>query len=171
MTNAEMKTFLTLGWGSFGARIYRTRCAYNARYFAGRLKPLPIVPTPTLPFGHCVGLTSGGGIARHILLAAPKDHDVLVGDKGVLLHEMIHQHLFETGQDVRHAGQPWCDCVMRLNKRIARKAIFASPTTVRKIDGRSVRLNPACAATGRASLSQQEIARWPHSTGIELGAL
>ena len=66
---------------------------------------------------------------------------------------MIHQHLFETGQDVRHAGQPWCDCVMRLNERIARKAIFASPTTVRKIDGRSIRLNLACAATGRASLS------------------
>ena len=51
---------LTLGWGSFGARIHRTWCTYNGRYFSGRLKPLPIVPTPTLPFGHCVGLTSGG---------------------------------------------------------------------------------------------------------------
>jgi hypothetical protein len=167
-----MKTFLTLGWSSFGARIYRTWCAYNERYFAGRLKPLPIVPTPTLPFGHCVAQTSGSsGIARHILLAAPLDHDVLVADNGVLLHEMVHQHLIETGQNPHHAGQPWCDCVMRLNKQIAKKEIFASPTSVRKVDGRSVRLNPACTATGRPSLPQQDIARWPHSTGIKLGAL
>ena len=60
---------------------------------------------------------------------------------------------------------------MRLNKQISRKEIFASPTTVRKVDGRSVRLNMACTETGRESLSQADIARWPPSVGIKLGAL
>lgn len=173
MTNDEMKTFLTLGWGKFGARIHAAWCKYNDLYFNNTLKPLPIVPTAILPYGHCVAYTRGSrGVANHIMLAAPKQGEVLVADKGVLLHEMIHQHLFETGKDPSHAGKPWCDCIVRLNKQIGRKAIHAAPDKFGKdADRRSFRFKPVCEATGLASLSQQDIARWPHSVGIKLGAL
>ena len=158
MTNDEMKTFLTLGWGKFGTSIQAAWCKYNDLYFNNTLKPLPIVPTAILPYGHCVAYTRGSrGIANHIMLAAPKQGEVLVADKGVLLHEMIHQHLFETGKDPSHAGKPWCDCIVRLNKQIGRKAIHAAPDKFGKdADRRSFRFKPVCEATGLASLSQQD---------------
>ena len=159
MTNDEMKTFLTLGWGKFGARIHAAWCKYNDLYFNNTLKPLPIVPTAILPYGHCVAYTRGSrGVANHIMLAAPKQGEVLVADKGVLLHEMIHQHLFETGKDPSHAGKPWCDCIVRLNKQIGRKAIHAAPDKFGKdADRRSFRFKPVCEATGLATSASRTL--------------
>ena len=139
MTNDEMKTFLTLGWGKFGARIHAAWCKYNDLYFNNTLKPLPIVPTAILPYGHCVAYTRGSrGVANHIMLAAPK---------------MIHQHLFETGKDPSHAGKPWCDCIVRLNKQIGRKAIHAAPDKFGKdADRRSFRFKPSGSASAIPTL-------------------
>jgi hypothetical protein len=38
----------------------------------------------------------------------------LLADNAVLLHEMVHQFLFERNEDPSHKGEPWCREIMRL---------------------------------------------------------
>ena len=121
----------------------------------------------------CIGLTSR---TEHILLAAPARGERLIADRGTLLHEMVHQYLNETGQNPRHAGQPWCDCIMRLNQMITGRSIYATPDKIGKEGSgksrSSYRYKPVCEATGAESLPQKVIARWPHDeVGIKLGPL
>jgi hypothetical protein len=166
-----MQTFLNHGWGEFGEEIFQTWAEYNDRFFKGKLKPIAIVPTPLLPYGHCVGLTEG---TKNMMLAAPSTHHKkeLRADRGTLLHEMIHQYLFENGHDAKHAGKPWCDCVMLLHKTVTGDALFCAPDKVGKLKGtnKSYRFKPTCEETGVESLPQKDIARWPHSVGLKLGA-
>jgi hypothetical protein len=88
---------------------------------------------------------------------------------------MIHQLLHESGEYTKHEGAPWCREIMRLHKQITGTDIWAGPYTVRKVkDGdrrRSVRVNLPEPGTGRPSIGQKEIARWPHGSGINLGAI
>jgi hypothetical protein len=149
---------------------------FNRLYFGGRLKPLPIFLTPSTPYGHCIGWTCGGGPVTHIALADPRKGNVLVADRGVLLHEMIHQFLHESGEYARHDGGPWCREVMRLHRLLTGKDVWAGKYTVTKKrlpdGGRvSVRGNVARPGDGEASLTQKVISRWPYSAGIDLGPL
>ena len=65
LTHKQMQAFLQYGWGGFGDRIYRTWTDYNERYFDGALKPIAIVPAPTLPYEACVGPHHPGHRAHH----------------------------------------------------------------------------------------------------------
>lgn len=96
--------------------------------------------------------------ASAIYLAAPRDGDHLVADRGVLCHEMIHAWLRQCGDDPKHSGQPWRDEIVRLS-RIEGRTIVAMKTKVAKEKGtrRSVRVTP------EGSLNQAEIAGWPLS--------
>lgn len=114
---------------------------------------------------------------RTITLNVPKDHNDLLADNNTLLHEMIHQFLFERGEDAAHAGTGWRREIMRLNKLITGRDIWAGrSTTVRQDQGdgvkKVVRLNLPNKATGEISMGQMQIARWPHDgVGIRLGTL
>jgi hypothetical protein len=91
---------------------------FNVRYFENALRPVPLVLTQTLPYGKRLAFCSyGSGVksGRTITLNVPKDYTVLVADNGVLLHEMIHQYLFERSEDPRHSGAPWRREIMRLS--------------------------------------------------------
>jgi hypothetical protein len=175
-TVADMTRTLVVGWGEVGHRVAECWVEYNKLYFDGRLKPLPIFLTPVLPYGKRVGHTRCGGAVTHIALTAPNWGTFLVADRGVLLHEMIHQLLNESGEYTSHDGEPWCREVMRLTKLVTDQDIWAGQYTVRKVrdeDGnrRSVRLNLPEPETGRPSIGQLEIASWPHSLGIKLGSI
>jgi hypothetical protein len=175
-TFEEMRRTLVVGWGDLGERTAQCWREFNRLYFADELLPLPIFLTPTLPYGRRVGETCCGNAVTHIALAAPRVGNILVADRGVLLHEMIHQLLHERGQDPGHKDQPWRQEIMRLHLQITGKSIWAGAYTVGKqkcADGerRSVRMNQADPATGRESITQGKIARWPHSLGVRLGHL
>jgi hypothetical protein len=174
-TFAEMRHALEVGWGEVGGRVAQAWADFNNVYFGRRLKPLPIFLTPATPYGKRVAWTCCGGPVTHIALCAPKRGTVLVADRDTLLHEMIHQFLHEAGEDTKHAGEPWCREVMRLHKQITGKEIWAGKYTVMKkrVGGRrvSVRVNLPRPGTGEPSIPQAEIARWPHGSGIALGAL
>jgi hypothetical protein len=123
--------------------------------------------TATLPFGktcHCVQ-----GTGRSISLGD--------ADDGIMLHAMIHQILNERREDAKHMGPGWRREIMRLHGDITGTDIWAGrSTTIRRaVEGyavkRMVRINAPDRATGAVSLMQAEIARWPHSAGIDLGAL
>jgi hypothetical protein len=83
---------------------------------------------------------------------------------------MIHQFLFERGEDAAHAGAPWRREIMRLHAAIAGTAIWAGRSTPARQGGKVVRINEPH-ADGRPSLTQGAIARWPHSVGLEFGPI
>ena len=65
---------------------------------------------------------------------------------------------------------------MRLHRDLVGKRIWAAPENVGKERGsdgerKSIRLQKPCPDTGMASISRQDLSRWPHSCGIDLGAL
>jgi hypothetical protein len=174
-TVADMRRTLEVGWGQLGLCVADCWVEFNRLYFGGRLLPLPIFLTPVLPYGRCVGQTECCGVVTHIALAAPRQGRFLVADKDTLLHEMLHQFLHEAGENPKHEGMPWCREIMRLTKQITGKDIWAGAYTIRKVrDGqarRSVRINLPEPGTGRPSIGQRQIARWPDSLGIKLGTL
>ena len=172
----EMRRALVAGWGRLGGRVADYWDEYNRAYFGGRLRPLPIFLTPATPFGRRIGWTCCGGAITHIALAAPTRGTVLVADRCTLLHEMVHQHLHEKGEDFKHAGEPWRREIMRLHLALTGREIWAGKSSVgKKItedgDRVSVRANVPHPETGEASLSQAAIARWPYGARIDLGPL
>jgi hypothetical protein len=166
----EMLNFATEAWGYRGTAAVRMWATYNDRYFGGVLRPIPLVMTNAQPFGRRLAFCSHGG-RRTITLNVPEVFDNLLADNATLLHEMIHQHLFERGEDSKHAGEPWRREIMRLHHEITGETIWAGPSkTVRRSNG-VIRIN-APANDGRPSLPQKAIARWPHDLkGIQLGYL
>jgi hypothetical protein len=170
-----MRRALVVGWGKKGAAVADAWRAFNALYFGNRLKPLPIFLTPATPYGKRLGWTCCAREVTHIALAAPGKGRLLVADRNTLLHEMIHQFLHERGEDTGHDGEPWRREIMRLTLQITGKEVWAGAPTVgkRKLpDGSraSCRHNRPHPETGAPSLTQCQIACWPHDgVGIDLG--
>jgi hypothetical protein len=171
ITFAQMKAFLRTGWGALGERVAETWLRLNRKHFKGKLQPIPIVLTAVSPYGHWCGLTTSSPHVRraHLIeLTWPRLYQTLRADAGVLLHEMVHQHLTECGANPKHEAQAWCDEVMRLHFDITGKMIWAAPETVGKEKGddgkrKSIRKQAPDPITGEAGLTRSEIAGWPHS--------
>jgi len=178
-TLADMERFATEAWGELGRAVAQQWHHFNARYFAGALRPVPVVITHAQPFGKRLAFCSYGAdrAGRTITLNVPKHHRRLVADNNTLLHEMIHQLLYERAEPAGHDSDGWRREIMRLNKLIAGKEIWAGRSMTKRVadaDGKLskvIRLN-APHEDGRTSLGQAEIARWPHEdSGINLGRL
>jgi hypothetical protein len=88
-TLEDMHHFAAEAWGPLGTATVNNWNEFNARYFAGQLRPVPLVITNTQPFGKRLAFcsynpdTSG----RTITLNVPKDHRHLLADNDTLLHE------------------------------------------------------------------------------------
>jgi hypothetical protein len=179
-TLAKMKDFAIEAWGPDGGKIVDKWVDLNKLYFDGKLKPVPLVLTHTQPFGKRIAFCSynPGTHGRTITLNVPKTtghgHYQLVADNNGLLHEMVHQFLFERGEDAAHAGGPWRREIMRLNRMIAGREIWAGRSkTIRDPSDmkRVIRINEP-KEEGKPSLKQSEIACWPmYCHGISLGKL
>ena len=154
-------------------------CEFNATYFDNALKPVPLVITNTLPFGKRIAFCSYNPDAtgRTITLNVPKDkyggrRYQLLADNNTLLHEMVHQFLFELGEYPSHDGSGWRREITRLTKIITGNEIYAGPSKTVRRDGRVVRINAPHTETKTPSLTQGIIARWPHDAfGIDFGQL
>jgi hypothetical protein len=120
-TIEDMRRFAGEAWGPLGVSIVEKWRAFNAAYFDGALRPVPLVVTNTQPFGKRLAFCSYNPDTRGrtITLNVPKAHRTLLADNGVLLHEMIHQFLFERGEYASHNGAGWRREIMRLTKQIA----------------------------------------------------
>jgi hypothetical protein len=169
----DMRRFAGEAWGPLGVSIVEQWCKFNSKYFDGVLKPVPLVLTHAQPFGRRLAFCSYGSSAsagRTITLNLPKDHDKLVADVNTLLHEMVHQYLFERGEPAAHASEGWRREIMRLTKVITGKTIWCGRSSAVRRDGKVVRMNMAHHENGKASLPQKIIARWPHDgVGIDFG--
>ena len=175
-----MERFATEAWGPLGAKTVERWVEFNQIYFGGGLRPVPVVITHAQPFGKRLAFCSYAGADRAdgtITLNVPKDHGLLLADNNTLLHEMIHQLLFERGEPAGHHSEGWRREIMRLTKLITGKEIWAGRSMTKRVKGadgklsKVVRINEPH-ADGRASLRQAEIACWPHDgCGIDLGRL
>jgi hypothetical protein len=174
-TVEDMRRFAGEAWGAFGVSVVSKWCEFNARYFDGALKPVPLVITNAQPFGKLLAFCSYGSAdtgGRTITLNIPKHHVTLVADNNTLVHEMVHQFLFERGEYAKHDGAPWRREIMRLTPMISGKTIWAGRSTTKRRDGKVVRMNAPNPESGEPSLPQAAIARWPHDgLGINLGQL
>jgi hypothetical protein len=112
-------------WGEIGISAVRKWIAYNDLYFGGVLRPIPLIITQAQPFGRRLAFCSYGRSGRTITINLPHQHHFLVGDNGTLLHEMVHQFLFERGEYPSHDGEGWRREIMRLNKAISGADIWA----------------------------------------------
>jgi hypothetical protein len=169
-TQADMHHFAAEAWGAFGTAIVRKWVEFNARYFAGALRPVPLVLTNTQPYGKRLAFCSYSRFGRTITLNVPKNHKTLLADNGSLLHEMIHQLLFEANEEPSHASEAWRREIMRLQAEITGTPIWAGRSITVRQNSKVVRIN-APSANGEPSLTQGQIARWPSDTGINLGKL
>jgi hypothetical protein len=138
-----------------------------------------VVITHAQPFGKRLAFCSynPGTLGRTIALNVPKDHGSLLADNNTLLHEMVHQLLFERSEAAGHDTDGWRREIMRLNKLITGKEIWAGRSMKKRVEGgdgklsKVVRVNET-RADGVPSLGQMQIARWPHDgSGIDLGHL
>jgi hypothetical protein len=173
-TFEDMERFATEAWGPLGTNTARKWRVFNERYFAGALKPVPVVFSRTLPFGGMIAFCSynPGTHGRTITLSVPSAHDVLLADNGVLLHEMVHQLLFERGENAKHQSEGWRREIMRLTLLLSNTPIWAGRSATVRRNGKVVRMNLPNPETGQASLRQKQIAIWPHSLpDVHLGGL
>jgi hypothetical protein len=167
-----MQRFATEAYGPLGTATVQKWAVFNKRFFNGKLRPVPLIITHAQPFGNRIGFCSysADNQGRTITLNVPKRHNVLLADNDTLLHEMIHQCLFENGERAEHASEGWRREIMRLHRKITGRSIWAGRSTTKRIDDKVVRINEA-ADDGTPSLRQGQIARWPHDIGIKLGKL
>jgi hypothetical protein len=180
-----MRMFATEAWGALGTATVERWVEFNEHFFGGRLRPVPLVMTHTLPYGKRLAFCSYGDAStygRTITVNVPRTPGAhghtyaLLADNGVLLHEMIHQALFEAGEDAAHASEGWRREIMRLHQAITGKTIWAGRSMTKRVQGpdgklsKVVRIN-APGPNGEESLGQDVIATWPHALGIRLGKL
>jgi hypothetical protein len=175
-TFEDMHRHAAEAWGILGGDIADTWRKFNATYFNDALRPIPLIVSQTLPFGKRIGQCAHnpghyrGG--RAITLNLPNQGGHLIADNNTLLREMLHQYLFERGEDPVHMGEPWRREIMRLTKLIAGTTIWAGPSKVVRQSGKATRINAPHPETKEPSLPQAAIARWPHDGfGINLGFL
>src|SRR6516164_10223907 len=163
-TVEDMRRFAGEAWGPLGVSIVERWCDFNATYFDGALRPVPLVLTNTLPFGNRIAFCSydPDQSGRTITLNVPKDHAQLLADNCTLLHEMVHQFLFERGEYPSHDGEPWRREIMRLTKQITDREIWAGRSITVRRDKRVIRINAPHPQTKEPSLPQAAIAQWPH---------
>lgn len=172
-TLADMERFAVEAWGKLGASVVKKWAEFNHDYFAGELRPIPLIITPTLPYGKRIAdCLSGEHLSgRRIRLNVPVGGRFLVADNNTLLHEMIHQYLFERREDASHQSEGWRSEIMRLTKLITGAEIWAGRYKTKRTGKNVFRINEPH-PDGRQSLQQKQIARWPHDgIGIDLGKL
>lgn len=164
----ELRNLMEQSWGERGLWLAGKWGSFNEKYWQGKLVPLPIWLPSAPPYGRWFGLYSGGPgrTSHHIQIKRGLDNQSMLG---VLLHEMTHQYLYESGQESQHNSEPWCDEIMRLTKLIWGRDIWASPSQPRKVDGKSVRVQKT-GPNGEESLPLKLISTWPDSLRLSVPA-
>lgn len=162
----QLRLLMGWSWGDQGLWAADLWMAFNESCWGGRLDPCPIWFPTASPYGHWIGLCTGNqaGQVQHIqvLRQLPEQQKA-----NILLHEMIHQALVESGKKTKHNVEPWCGEIMRLSREIWGVEVWASPSVPRKRDGVSVRVQKR-SPTGEESISRKAIAGWPDSLELSV---
>ena len=174
ITFAEVRNILHYAFDKHGVAIADSWLDFNERFWEGKLEPVPLFLVAATPYGNWSGLCTHNK-QRTINIQIKHGLD-LQTKRGVLLHEMVHQYLVESGANIRHNGQPWCTEIMRISRDYFGKAIWAGAPKMARVKRRNpktkemekviTRINPP-GPNGEPSLTQKEIAGWPHSVSLQ----
>jgi hypothetical protein len=176
MKNKNFDTLRTAAAITYGEEIghwlFDTWKELNHRHFAEKLT-VGAITFGLIPHGHAWGLYHPvfNKITLHHSLIEPKSENPWDKDrrifnfkfaKDVLLHEMIHQHLYQHhGSEYKkqdsHNGELWCNEVNRLSAELGLNCKPAAPVKPRRIDGKVTRKELD------GHLTRKQIATWPHS--------
>src|SRR5262245_49408530 len=183
-TLRDMERFAGEAWGPLGTNTFRKWVEFNDRYFAGKLRPIPLVITHVQLFGRRMAFCSHNAVTggRTITVNVPKmpgsaGNYPLFADNGNLLHGMVHQLLRDAGEPAGHDSEGWQQEVMRLHRLITGKEIWAGRSMTKRVEGSEGRLSRVVGVNEersgvRVSMTQLQIAEWPHcGHGIDLGRL
>jgi hypothetical protein len=166
LTVHQLREMLGWSYGADGEQLADLWHALNILLWDGRLEPVPMwLPTCT-SWGRWVGLFTHNGRGRSLSIQVKWQ----LGHQGranVLLHEMVHQALAETGRCTKHNAEPWCQELMRLSATLWGVSIWASPSVPRRVDGKSMRVQ-ALSPDGMPSISRRQMAGWPWSLGLHV---
>lgn len=163
---AQLRQMMGWSWGDLGLWAADLWQAFNKCHWEGKLDPTPIWFPSASPYGRWIGLCTGNksGQTQHIQILKGKEQQE---HANILLHEMVHQYLFESGQNPSHNAMPWCSEIIRLSRDIWGVDIWASPAQPRKVDGVSRRVQKL-SPDGVESISRKQIACWPDSIGLNV---
>jgi len=192
MDEQSYKAAATTLWGPAGAAVHDAYARWRAELFPELPEQLPIV-IGIAAYGACVGLTRYRparlpiviGITAGVDGAAPtvfrRDNttrisiasNVFAHGRGavddVMVHEMLHIHLLQRGEDPDHDGEPWYAAVRRLSPAVLGRELDVH----RGASRRSVRVaNPRAGEDGQpatlvrkervtAAVPHSQVARWP----------
>ena len=174
ITFKQLRTFVYHAHGKEGMQLADAWLEFNERFWQGELEPTPIFQPSSTAYGRWVGLTTFD--KKRVYSIQIKLGKLSLAEKRqILVHEMVHQHLVETGVNPRHNSAGWCSEIMRISRELGRE-FWASPPKMARVErlnketGRMektiTRINPP-GPNGEPSLSQQDIAHWPQSVGIQ----
>jgi hypothetical protein len=166
MTVQQLARLMQWSFGDTGQQLAELWHGINLRLFDGRLLPVPIWLPRTTTYGRWIGLCTSNR-RRQTLSLQVKYQLTPQAQADVLLHEMVHQALVESGQASGHNAWPWCQQIVRLTSDIWGHDIWAAPSVPRRVAGKSMRVQPN-GPDGRPSLTRKQIATWPHSIGLRL---
>ena len=150
----------------------------NQKYFGGLLKVGPIQWGLT-EHGHFLGsyLQDTNKITLHTSLIQPQSSAWgsrgLLGERmaeDVILHEMIHQHIYQTLGTTRdnkgqcHNFEPWCDEINRLNPLLGLdgKATVTKQKRVKE-EGAKGNGRVTWVRSGDGTLTRKQLSSYPHS--------
>ena len=157
----------------YGAWLFDTWATHNELYFGGQLEVIPII-WGLLPHGAAYGLFSSfpRRITLHLSLVKPSSNawglGKVLGTKfasDVLLHEMMHQHIFERDgkQSEGHNTQQWADEVNRIAPLLGLLA-NAQPVKQKRIKTKGSTGNGKVTwVAGGGKMLRLDMATWPHS--------
>lgn len=181
-------------WGPAGAAVHDSYAHWRGEVFPELPEQLPIVIGITA-YGACVGLTRYRADSRLPIVigitagadgaeptyfrrdSAPARisiaSNVFAHGRGavsdVMVHEMLHIHLLQRGEDPAHDGEPWYAAVRRLSPAVLGRELDARRGGAR----RSVRIvNPRAGEPGQPrtlvrkvavaeAVPHATVARWP----------
>jgi len=166
ITLAELRQMMRWGFGDEGAELADLWASLNDRLWDGQLDPVPLWLPRCTTYGAWIGLCTSNtkGQVLHLQVKYQLGRQARAD---VLLHEMVHQCLVQTGQKSNHNAWPWCEEIRRLTSDIWGIDIWASPAVPRKVDGRSKRVQRP-GPDGQQSITRRQIATWPSSIGRRL---
>lgn len=157
-----------MGWtfGRDGEQLAELWAAFNDRLWGGSLEPVPIWLPRVTTYGRWIGLYSGNHDHRSLSVQV-KWQLSPQAQADVLLHECVHQALWEQRQCPAHNAWPWCREIVRLTRELWGIDIWAAPSVPRRVAGHSTRVQ-AAGPGEQVSITRQQIATWPHSLGLHV---
>ena len=175
-TYEDYRHAAALLWGTAGDFAAAEFARLNREHFAGSIPPMPIVIGLTA-FGRCIGLTRDGcWLDSPRITLAPElfngNHRTAGGPRmvsDVLVHEMVHAALMLRGEDPQHNADPWCRLLAELSPAVLGREIAARPVRPRRVPNPNRDADPDAPKTivirkpEPGTMSQAELARWPHS--------